>query len=187
MPNGMTILFFISAIVGIILVVISLILGVKRTEEIEMNQLDSTTEKQNELIKVIEDADDAIEQLNSVSKSIFEEQEQKYQELLYLYQIIDDKKQELLNIFDKITSIESKRDLNEDIKEESFKVTDINNKNDKEDENGFTVTDSKHNEIIDLYNSGHTVTQIAQQLNMGQGEVSLIIELNKRGENITHE
>lgn len=180
----MTILFFISAIVGIILVVISLILGVKRTEEIEMNQLDSTTEKQNELIKVIEDADDAIEQLNSVSKSIFEEQEQKYQELLYLYQIIDDKKQELLNVFDKVTSVEFKENLNEDIKKESFKVTDINN---KKDENNFVATNSKHNEIIDLYNSGHTVTQIAQQLNIGQGEVSLIIKLNKRGENITHE
>lgn len=184
MPNGITILFFISVIVGIILVVISLILGVKRTEEIEMNQFDSTTEKQNELIKVIEDADDAIEQLNSVSKSIFEEQEQKYQELLYLYQIIDDKKQELLNVFDKMTSMKFKEDLNENVKEESFKVADIVN---KEDENNFAVTNSKHNEIIDLYNSGHTVTQIAQQLNIGQGEVSLVIKLNKRGENITHE
>lgn len=187
MPNGITILFFISVIVGIILVVISLILGVKRNEEIEMDQFDSTTEKQNELIKVIEDADDAIEQLNSVSKSIFEEQEQKYQELLYLYQIIDDKKQELLNVFDKITSIEFKRDLSGDIKEESFEITDINNKSDREDKSNFEITDSKNNEIINLYNSGHTVTQIAQQLNIGQGEVSLVIKLNKRGENITHE
>lgn len=187
MPNGITILFFISVIVGIILVVISLILGVKRNEEIEMDQFDSTTEKQNELIKVIEDADDAIEQLNSVSKSIFEEQEQKYQELLYLYQIIDDKKQELLNVFDEVTSVKFERDLSKDLKEEVFKVTDINDITDKEDKNISNISNSKHGEIIDLYNSGHTVTQIAQQLNIGQGEVSLVIKLNQRGENITHE
>lgn len=176
MPNSITILFFISVIVGIVLVIISLILGAKRTEKIELDQYDSATEKQNELIKVIEDADDAIEQLNSISKSIFEEQEQKYQELLYLYQIIDNNKQELLNMIKKVKFKDSENTLDETIKDENIKTDDIKNI-----ETNFS-SNPIHNQIIDLYNSGKSVTQIAQQLNIGQGEVNLVLELSKRGE-----
>ncbi len=172
MPNSITILFFISVIIGIVLVIISLILGAKKTESIQSDN-DSTTEKQNELIKVIDDADDAIEQLNSISKSIFEEQEQKYQELLYLYQIIDNKKQELLNI--KLPSTVSENSLNKNIKYDS-KADDVKNIKLSFPSNPI------HNKIVSLYNSGKSVTQIAQQLNIGQGEVELVLELNKRGE-----
>jgi len=172
MPNSITILFFISVIIGIVLVIVSLILGAKKTESIQSDN-DSTTEKQNELIKVIDDADDAIEQLNSISKSIFEEQEQKYQELLYLYQIIDNKKQELLNI--KLPSTAFEDNLNKNIKNDS-KANDIKNI-----KLNFT-SNPIHSKIVDLYNSGKSITQIAQQLNIGQGEVDLVLELNKRGE-----
>ncbi len=172
MPNSITILFFISVIIGIVLVIVSLILGAKKTESIQSDN-DSTTEKQNELIKVIEDADDAIEQLNSISKSIFEEQEQKYQELLYLYQIIDNKKQELLNI--KIPTTAFENSSNKNIKDDS-KADDIKNIKLNFPSNPI------HNKIVSLYNSGKSITQIAQQLNIGQGEVDLVLELNKRGE-----
>lgn len=171
MPDSITLMFFISVGIGIILIIFSLILNKKQNISSELSQSDLITEKQNNLLKIIEDADDAIEQLNGISKSVFEQQEEKYQELLYLYQIIDERKQELSKIWEKTISLEK------------IPTKDSSNEilNNTETVNNFVTSNPHYNEIVALYNDGVTITQIAKQLNIGQGEVSLVLELRRRG------
>lgn len=162
MPDSITIMFFISVIVGIILIIISLVLN-KETKKEEINfNLSEINKKQDELLKVIDEADSAIEQLNNISKNILEEQQDKYKELLYLYQIIDEKKEELSKIWEKTTSLELKNDTSEVL------VNKIN------------LDNPKYVEIIEMYNKGIEIKQIAKQLNLGVGEINLVLELNKR-------
>lgn len=162
MPDSITIMFFISVIVGIILIIISLVLN-KETKKEEINfNLSEINKKQDELLKVIDEADSAIEQLNNISKNILEEQQDKYKELLYLYQIIDEKKEELSKIWKKTTSLELKNDTSEVL------VNKIN------------LDNPKYVEIIEMYNKGIEIKQIAKQLNLGVGEINLVLELNKR-------
>lgn len=162
MPDSITIMFFISVIVGIILIIISLVLN-KETKKEEINfNLSEINKKQDELLKVIDEADNAIEQLNNISKNILEEQQDKYKELLYLYQIIDEKKEELSKIWEKTTSLELKNDTSEVL------VNKIN------------LDNPKYVEIIEMYNKGIEIKQIAKQLNLGVGEINLVLELNKR-------
>lgn len=177
MPSSITIMFFISVGIGIVLIIFSLILNKNDKKEkinIDSAQSDLVTEKQNGLLKIIEDADDAIEQLNGLSKSVFKQQEEKYQELLYLYQIIDEKKQELSEVWEKTISLETFRDIS--TKNGSNEIL-----NNIETANNFVTSNPLYNEIIALYNEGMTITQIAKQLNIGQGEVSLMLELKRRG------
>lgn len=177
MPDSITLMFFISVGIGIILIIFSLILNKKQNTNSDLSQSDLITEKQNNLLKIIEDADDAIEQLNGISKSIFEQQEEKYQELLYLYQIIDEKKEELSEIWEKTISLETLENIS--TKNNSSEI--LNNKNNIETANNFVASNPHYNEIVTLHNKGVTITQIAKQLNIGQGEVSLVLELRRRG------
>jgi hypothetical protein len=147
-------------------------------------------QKKADLVRTVEDADDAIEQLNTLSKHIFENQEQKYQELLYLYQMIDEKKQELLNIQEDSKHLSKDINILEDdhsieIQElekqtlnsgTSIKIDELEKSKD-----GLPTKITKNEQILRLKNEGLSIIQIAKQLNIGQGEVSLVLELKRKG------
>lgn len=189
MPTVMNLIFLALIVVALILIVISLVLRKKskNIEKINLEQFDDIYQKRERLIKTIDEADDAIDQLNSLSKDIFEEQEQKYQELLYLYQIIDDKKRELSEIWEKTDPVFDNHIQIEKTADEALDdIHDTENKDMEDVEqfalNSFSINNPKYSEIIDLYDRGNTVTDIAKQLDIGQGEVSLILKLKKRGD-----
>lgn len=206
MPYGITITFVVLFLTGIIIIILVWFIDKyikKQDVNIDLTETDLLSTKQDSLIKTINDADDAIEQFNGISKHVFEKQEEKYQELLYLYQIIDEKKQELLE-FSKSINLVKKDDIHSDsiindtvidnIEEKSNmdKTDEIDeiSKIDKIDEktkvehikSNIVKSNTKYDEIIKLYNSNMTVTQIARQLNIGQGEVNLVLELKKQSE-----
>lgn len=104
--------------------------------------------------KSIEEADSAIEQLNGLSNDVFKEFEEKYQELLFLYQLIDEKK-----IMTETNSSYNKK---------------IDNKS-KE----FKFNNSNLDEIKKLQAQGMSLSEISKKLGMGQGEVKFIMELGK--------
>ncbi len=112
-----------------------------------------------QLVKqAIDDADNAIEQLNKISSAIFEEFEEKYQELLFLYQMIDDMKEK-----------REKVDFRAD-SQENYKM---------DDKSKNTFNNPNYEKIKAMRNQGLSVSEISKALNMGQGEVKLILELGK--------
>jgi len=103
------------------------------------------------------DIDNATEQLNSLSNNVFEEFEERYQQLLFLYQLIDDKKEEIMNLQHKGNIVNRKKRKN------------------------FKYNNPHLEEILKLQNQGLSIAEISKMLGIGQGEVKLIAELGKRG------
>jgi len=117
-----------------------------------------------QLVKqAIADADNAIEQLNKISSDVFDEFEEKYQELLFLYQMIDAMKEK-----------REKFDFNTDSqKGTGFEKT--------QDSHGSFISFKNPNfeKIRNMQKQGLSISEISKALNMGQGEIKLILELGK--------
>lgn len=186
----------IMLIVGISCVIISLLLPKEKIkeEEIEITKAheELLEKKEDNLIKTINEADDAIEQLNDISKQIFLQQEEKYQELLYLYEIIEQKKKELTDISE--ASLKNKENmavkLDKEIEEQDIlelKENIIEKKSEKKSDKNINEIISKYDEIFELSRQGLSIVEIARKLNMGQGEVGLILDFKKRGEKVNNE
>lgn len=100
----------------------------------------------------ISEADNAIDEMNKMGKAILEEIDGRYQELLFLYNMIDEK--------------------SAGIKTRRADVT-VNEKT------KAAYSNPKLVKIKKLLDEGQSVTDIAKGLNMGQGEVQLILNLGK--------
>lgn len=109
--------------------------------------------------QAISDADNAIEQINKLSSDVFSEFEEKYQELLFLYQMIDDLKQNFQSV-----------DLNTNINNNNY-LSDYDEKN--------YVENPDFAKIKAMYQKGLSISEISKVLGMGQGEVKLILDLGK--------
>lgn len=142
-----------SICVGFALIIFSLF---NKKDKIEDTDNFYDIEAINELVnKLMEDADLAVNQINDLANDIFQEFEEKYQQMLFLYQLIDDK----------IQSMESKVDKEVD--------------NSYESSFDYNYSNPKLNEIKEMYQKGMSISEISKTLDMGQGEVKLIMELGK--------
>lgn len=152
-----SVLILISVIVGIGLIVFSVINfnPINQDKKVETADTDLTIKK---LEVTINDADNAIEELSKMSKNIFDEINSKYQELLYLYSLIDEKHKEINFYYEK---------------------TDVNVLSNKDFISVLNSNNPKHKQIRDLNIMGMSVSEIAKHLNLGQGEVKLVLELGK--------
>lgn len=191
--ESFTIVFLTLIVIGIIILFFSFTFRNKDTgkeNNISQIAIDSNQifeQKKEALVNTIHDADDAIEQLNALTKHIFHEQEKKYEELLFLYQMIDEKKQELMDI-QMNTNIKASNNALNDIGEVQ---TDKMVYTSQEVDNSIEINQAdniqqlkkitKKDQILKLYNDGMNITQIAKQLDIGQGEVGLILELKRKG------
>jgi len=101
------------------------------------------------------EADQTMEDINRTAKTIFEELEEKHQELLFLYNMIEERKNE-----------------------EADPASDIifNEARPKRPEN---MKNPKLGKIRALYDQGMTEEEIARTLGIGQGEVKLILSIGK--------
>ena len=152
--DGFQIIILTAVITGVILVFISLV------SQFRARDADSSGDYADEAVKAVEnsvrEADNAAEELNKLADSVMGELDNKYQELLFLYNMIDEKKKELYNM----PAV----------------------KNTKKAEPGLrtrTINHPKQKEIIKLNSEGAPLPEIAKRLAMGQGEVKLILDLNK--------
>jgi len=144
-------------LVGIGLVVFAC-LSRKKTENKTDNYFEANASVQ--LVKqAIDDADNAIEQLNKISSDVFQEFEEKYQELLFLYQMIDDMKE-------KREKVDFKADSSGSLESENLTERNI-------------FKNPNFEKIKNMQAQGLSVSEISKALNMGQGEVKLILELGK--------
>lgn len=156
------VLFF-TILIGIFLVIYSIIYTKKRNNQsnFEGNYNNGDISKIDSIVKTsLEKLDEEITSFEKYSKSAFEELEQKYNELLFLYNLIDDKKLETASSFNK--------------KDIPVPVDDNIPSN-----NSNLMNNPKNRDIIQLSKAGLSINEIAKRLGMGQGEVKIVLDLGK--------
>lgn len=183
----LNVLIFTLFVVGIGFIIFSVI---KFKPVAEQGANDIAQETLDKLNKSITEADDAMEEISKLSQNIFDEMTEKYKELLYLYSTIDKKKQMAQSEVVTKQDIQMPRQtfvnsnfVNEPAVQPQVQAASV--RPHEEQENSFmemfNSENSKHREIRELYSKGLSISEIARQLNIGQSEVSLVIQLGKGG------
>lgn len=119
----------------------------------------------NLLNQIDEASDAALNEINKTSRIVLDEIEEKYQAMLFLYNLLEEKKKEIVSIT------------------ESVKAPPVRQKPMYEPVSKPARTGSsnaKHDKIRELYSNGLEIPEIAKKMNVGQGEVKLILDLAKR-------
>jgi len=170
-------------------------------------ELLSLAQKLDTLETSVYEADEAVHLLGDMSKNVFKEFDSKYQELLFLYNLVDEKQKTLA-----ITGNEDPvivRDMLYDgsitetdtpaIKRKTASVTrpadvpKIGPASIVKSSLDITVDDSTQTEtpginprfahVLQLSQEGKSVEEIARELDMGKGEIMLILNLGGRRQN----
>lgn len=149
-------IFIFIMIIGFIMIIMSIIRINKYSNATTVSNVDAYIK---EMKDAIDKADLAIDDLNLLSEEIFKRFDEKQRQLLFIYETIEKKK----NISNK-SNIDIK--IDEDIPKEIKKKNNIS----------LNPTASRVNE---LYKEGMSISNIAKELNIGKGEVDLIIKLGK--------
>lgn len=156
-----------SMLIGIILIIVSL----RMTAEKELKNTSNYLEIENTIRAIdtsIAEVDSATENLNKLSKSVFAEFEEKYQEILFIYSLIDEKKKEVAELYSQAPKQQAERSVESSTIPKEPKPRPIMAKKSPQLE-----------QILKLDEEGYGVADIAKKLDMGKGEVKLILELGK--------
>ncbi len=159
--DPLQIMLFVTLILGIGLVLFSLILPKNELEtkndELETNAIEA-------IDRSITEMDKTMDEFNNMAQDVFKQLDEKYQELLFLYSLIEEKRAEIADIYAQTGGVKQSTP--------PPKPQVIENKPPQ-------FTNPKHQEINTLVQRGYSVADIAKTLNIGQGEVKLILELGK--------
>ena len=152
-------------VIGACLVVYGAFFGNKKEGSAEeVDELVTLAQKLNSLESTVFEADEAANILDDMTKSVFKEFDSKYQEMLFLYNLIDEKQKKLVGAgqkVDVVAGISSKPLEKGTIALQNQKIT-IN---------------PKYANVLELNDKGKSIEEIARQLNMGKGQVALILNL----------
>jgi len=183
-----------SGIVLIIVALVSVLFDRKKSWDFE-KRID---EKKQELLEIISDAEEMVSELNRISDYIVAQVNAKNDEILQslrryeskvmeinskLYKADDNAKIEK-DIGEKQKQKEIGIDIKSDLIIESINVDDFSPKKAdnvmevKSNEKVIPIN-AKHREVLQLAEKGLTDTEIAKRLNMGKGEIQLILDLNR--------
>jgi hypothetical protein len=125
----------------------------------EVAMPDTMLQKMEEHLNEI---DKTLDDFHSTANAAISELDEKYQELLFLYSLIDEKKKEVMDIYSSEPKITNKP---------AAKPKPSAEKN--------RASHPRRKDIINLSKQGLNVSEIAQELNVGQDMVSLILEMGK--------
>ena len=160
----------------------------------------------SEVIKELDTAlDTALTEINNLGALVQKEVEEKYQAMLFLYNLVEDKQKEISEAADSGVITEMSELLEQYLKTHGIgtlsaavntdavdeAVPDFEDEADLEDFADFDAPDSlnrkrpdfhnpRHEQIWDMREEGRNVPDIAKELGMGQGEVKLILDLADR-------
>lgn len=144
-----------------------------RTDEQHINFLEKSLEqKLSNLGSSVNQADETLDQLEGMSKNMLKEFDDKYSELLFLYNLIDEKQKMMSNNDNHIAN-------NLDIKSEHIAIDYI--VGDKTILSKKISANPKIAKVIDLHKKGMDIEEIAQIMDMGKGEINLIFNLQGVG------
>jgi hypothetical protein len=159
-----------------------------KIDEILSVESEETVVKTDDALSKI--SNEKIMAVNEFSDQVLEKISQNHQEVVFLYNMLNDKEKELKAAVREIDA--SKRKVEEIIemkRTKESKSTVANNaeqgKNKKHSEknpttnspNSGDAVDNNNERILSLYEKGHSVVEISKLLELGQGEVKLVIDL----------
>lgn len=174
--------------------------------ELSLMEIDSIKEKVQTIISAVTEesvtltedqlsriSNEKIIAINDFSSQVMEKISQNHEEVVFLYNMLNEKENEIkdtVNSFDKI-----KKQLNDITKDITKNETDkkkmnmAKNNNRSADRDNLSDkanldVDSEHlnnhnQKILEMYSQGFSVIDIARTLELGQGEVKLVLDLFK--------
>lgn len=156
----------ISLIIGIVIILFSIIFI--KNQSAKNNITEEIHKNEEDLVLTIESLESIIDEINTTFNSTIDQIERKYDMLETKIEQVD------------IKASEHQQVHSSDDDKKQFNYENNNNKIDdknilKQDES----IDKKSSKIKELRDSGMSIPQIARSLNIGIGEVMLIINLNK--------
>lgn len=161
--------------VGIIFIILSLFFDKTRQVVAE----DEASMDEDNFRKQVNLVNDKIVELNDYHTFVQEEIEKKHKELLFLYQMISDKEKAVREVQVEIEQVkETLSRINTSQPLQAIKSKSVDRRDDSvevfesEDE-----TMNMNRRIIQLRQQGYDVIEIARILDVGQGEVKLVLNL----------
>lgn len=131
--------------------------SVKKWMKVQIKILEN---KKTELDELINSSSDMVNELNNVSDYVANIIGNKTEELNLAVKTVDEKLEECRRLFEQT---------------EQEKIVDFPSKN-----ISSSVTHSRKAEIESLYNEGYSVSEIARELNVGKGEIELMLGITER-------
>jgi len=163
--------------VGLILIIYALVILRERPEAKNDFDMERIMEAMD---RSINDADSATNELAKLSQDVVTEIDDKYQQLLYLYSLIEEKSEKLgSDPSSRSHGNPSRIDVSID---ESFDYRSKKQETTRKAiEKGFNpnLVSDKYRSVFELHDKGMSIPEIARSLSIGQGEVKLVLELGK--------
>ncbi|WP_455715747.1 DUF6115 domain-containing protein [Anaerosporobacter sp.] len=170
------------------------LLALQNTVEENLMKISEATivKTENSLNKI---TNEKIMAISDYSDQILAKIDQNHTEVVFLYNMLNDKESSLKASLVKENSIKENPIAEEHNNQETFmekvdsKGSEADNQTDSKDstnytyrEQQFTEEDKQNNnqEIMKLYASGKSITEIAKTLDLGKGEVSFVVNLYKQ-------
>jgi len=154
--------------VGAGLVIYGAFFGNKFQENSQENdEFTSLAQKLGALETSVFEADEAANILDDMTKNVFKEFDNKYQDMLFLYNLIDEKQKKLATSGHRV-------DVAVGAQPDGDSIVAVNNKK--------VGINPKFSNVLQLSAEGKSIEQIAKQLNMGKGQVALILNLGGAGD-----
>ena len=133
--------------------------------------------------------DSALVELNKMGSLVKQEIDEKYQAMLFLYDLVDGKMKEMESYptppppLPEVTSVTSDAigQYLDDIKEETENPLDLLlGRSEPEPQRPTKFTSPKHEQVWNMFESGKDIGQIAKELGMGKGAVKLMLDFSGR-------
>ncbi len=206
----MTILVVVLIIIGIALIILSLFLVEEKNSEdyvkllmdreLSFAETGKIRDKVNEIItEVREDhivkTDDELSQLsnekiiavNDFSEQVLEKISRNHEEVIFLYNMLNEKQEEIKNLMleankiklkleEPVSAVTSKTDINKISASKSSYQADTK-KVSKTNVQTDSLSDNHNQKILELYAQGFSIVDISKSLELGQGEVKLVVDL----------
>lgn len=209
----MTILVVVLIIIGIALIILSLFLVEEKNSEdyvkllmdreLSFAETGKIRDKVNEIItEVREDhivkTDDELSQLsnekiiavNDFSEQVLEKISRNHEEVIFLYNMLNEKQEEIKNLMleankiklkleEPVSAVTSKTDINKiSVSKSSYQAD--TKKVSKTNVHTDSLSDNHNQKILELYSQGFSIVDISKSLELGQGEVKLVVDLFKQ-------
>ena len=161
-------IFMLIMIFGFTIIIFGLVKLNKQDNGVPLSSFDKSL---NEVKDALTQADIAIEDLNFISEEMFKQFEEKKKEFMFLYDAIEKKKGNSNK-----SSIDISTPKFSYLDEKDTKNFDKNTEKTQKTEKNY-INHPMLPKIKDLMSKNYSLPEIAKELNIGQGELSFIIQL----------
>lgn len=172
------IVLLLCMIVGIFTIGYSIIV-INRSNKIKDESIADIFDSIN---KSLSDINEYNDEFNELAVSVFKELDEKYQEALVLYELIESKREEIVKKEQKDIFVEIVADVadtSDVVKIDNVEQQGSNIEKRNKNQVFEKKMTKKAQDIIKLYDNGLSVEEVAKQMNIGKGEVQLVVNLRE--------